>query len=256
MAPTSLPQLVSPAAIKSIASSGITHVALLSALAGWSISAALQLPSFPGQPVATQIELILLELEQLPTAVEFSAPEPQVLIMPHRAELAGQVFVDTLDWHAELDVELDADLLRRVVAAENAAAATPAAPIPTEATPLAKSQSQPPATPSPRRAEAPQPEDPSAAGAGQRVAPDLAGNRPPRYPDIARQRGWQGTVILQLTISIDGTVISVAVARSSGHPILDAEAVNAVRQWRGTPATLDGQPVGSIELLPIRFRLP
>ena len=122
MAPTSLPQLVSPAAIKSIASSGITHVALLSALAGWSISAALQLPSFPGQPVATQIELILLELEQLPTAVEFSAPEPQVLIMPHRAELAGQVFVDTLDWHTELDVELDADLLRRVVAAENAAA--------------------------------------------------------------------------------------------------------------------------------------
>lgn len=97
---------------------------------------------------------------------------------------------------------------------------------------------------------------PRDAGAGTREAPRFVNNRPPAYPETARQRRWQGTVYLRIRLDAVGTVVGVEVARSSGYPVLDAEAVNAVRQWRAEPARRDGRPVASEELLPVRFELP
>jgi protein TonB len=97
---------------------------------------------------------------------------------------------------------------------------------------------------------------PRDAGAGTREAPRFVNNRPPAYPETARHRRWQGTVYLRIRLDAVGTVVGVEVARSSGYPVLDAEAVNAVRQWRAEPARRDGQPVASEELLPVRFELP
>jgi protein TonB len=96
---------------------------------------------------------------------------------------------------------------------------------------------------------------PQTLGTNDRRPARMHNNRPPRYPDIARQNRWEGTVLLKLSIDAKGRVTSVAVARSSGVRILDAEAVTAVRQWQGEPATRGGVAIASEEYLPVRFRL-
>ena len=96
----------------------------------------------------------------------------------------------------------------------------------------------------------------SETGAGTREAPRFFNNRPPAYPETARQRRWQGTVFLRISLDDAGNVVRVEVARSSGYALLDAEAVSAVRQWKAEPARRDGQPIATEELLPVRFELP
>jgi len=93
------------------------------------------------------------------------------------------------------------------------------------------------------------------AGLDETLPPDFTGNRPPSYPAEAVRRGLEGTVLLRLHISAQGQVERVGVFESSGHELLDQEAVSAVRTWRGQPARRGGQNVSTVELLPIRFRL-
>jgi len=56
-------------------------------------------------------------------------------------------------------------------------------------------------------------------------------NMPPRYPREAAQRGQQGMVVLNVTVATDGTALSVQVAESSGYPLLDRAAQDAVTHW-------------------------
>ena len=69
------------------------------------------------------------------------------------------------------------------------------------------------------------------------------------YPREAIERGIEGDVIVLLTLTRNGGVAAVAVATGSGHPILDAAALAAVRGIDGL-STVQGQV-----LLPVRFRL-
>ena len=64
---------------------------------------------------------------------------------------------------------------------------------------------------------------------------------PPTIPIEAYRRGLHGTVHLRLRITADGQVSDVRVTRGSGHAILDAAAVRAVRRWRSEPVRRDGQ---------------
>jgi protein TonB len=57
-------------------------------------------------------------------------------------------------------------------------------------------------------------------------------NPPPDYPWHARRRGLEGTVAIAVSVDAAGMVEEAAVRRSSGHPILDAAALGAVRGWR------------------------
>jgi protein TonB len=63
----------------------------------------------------------------------------------------------------------------------------------------------------------------------------------PAYPPIARQAHASGTVVVQVTIDENGSVISARAV--SGHPLLQAVAVNAARNARFSPTKLSGQPV-------------
>ena len=95
---------------------------------------------------------------------------------------------------------------------------------------------------------------PAPASAGTTdTPPSFAGNRPPRYPELARRNRWEGTVVLRLRVEADGSLSSVTVHRSSGYPILDAEAVNAVRMWRAKPATQRGRPAAVDQLFEVWF---
>jgi len=63
----------------------------------------------------------------------------------------------------------------------------------------------------------------------------------PIYPEAAREYNIEGTVKLSAVIGTDGSVRSLVL--QSGHPLLVAAALNAVKQWRYEPMFLNGDPV-------------
>ncbi len=61
------------------------------------------------------------------------------------------------------------------------------------------------------------------------------------YPFFGRVFGREGTTELAFTVSADGTVRDVKVAKSSGSDGLDDAAVECVGKWHYRPAVKDGQ---------------
>lgn len=49
------------------------------------------------------------------------------------------------------------------------------------------------------------------------------------YPSFARQMGLQGTVVIRVTLSVDGAIMGMAVLNSSGQRTLDRAAESAIR---------------------------
>jgi protein TonB len=75
----------------------------------------------------------------------------------------------------------------------------------------------------------------------------------PRYPTQALRRGESGSVTVRAEIGADGVPTQVSVASSSGSRLLDRAAMDAVRRWRFTPATREGQPAPGTVVVPISF---
>lgn len=82
----------------------------------------------------------------------------------------------------------------------------------------------------------------------------LKTERPP-YPRRAREQGWHGRVIVRLEILPDGTVESGTIHQSSGHQLLDDNAIKAATQWTFKPAKNGGFPVATTVNIPIQFDL-
>lgn len=80
-------------------------------------------------------------------------------------------------------------------------------------------------------------------------------NPPPRYPSIARERHWQGEVLIRTRILADGTAGEVRLERSSGHEALDEAALDAVKGWRFVAAKEGDKAVDSWVIIPIDFKL-
>jgi TonB family protein len=58
----------------------------------------------------------------------------------------------------------------------------------------------------------------------------------PQYPFEARTRHITGSGLFRLTLDLStGSVVKVAVIKSTGNPILDNSALTAFRQWRWKP---------------------
>jgi protein TonB len=76
----------------------------------------------------------------------------------------------------------------------------------------------------------------------------------PKYTELARRTGVQGTVIVEAIIDEKGYVTNVRVLR--GLPMgLDRAAVDAIRQWRFKPATLNSKPVKVFYTLTVNFTI-
>jgi protein TonB len=75
----------------------------------------------------------------------------------------------------------------------------------------------------------------------------------PVYPAIAQSARVQGVVIIEATIGPNGAVQEAKVLRSI--PLLDAAALDAVRQWQFTPTLLNGVPVPVIMTVTVNFTL-
>ncbi len=80
-------------------------------------------------------------------------------------------------------------------------------------------------------------------------------NPRPWYPRMARRRGMEGRVTLEVTVSPDGRVTAIRVQHSSGFRLLDDAALETVKTWRFLPARRGGSPVSGTVVVPIRFRL-
>lgn len=77
----------------------------------------------------------------------------------------------------------------------------------------------------------------------------------PRYPLIARARGWQGTVDVGLSVLADGSVDSAALRRSSGYGVLDEAAIAVARRSRFAPPAASGLPAPLRGRIEYRFEL-
>ena len=77
---------------------------------------------------------------------------------------------------------------------------------------------------------------------GEMVAPVRIAKVDPVYPNAARIARMSGKVVVQAVIGLDGRVESTEILASTS-PLFDAAAMEAVRQWRYTPATMNGRPV-------------
>ena len=83
----------------------------------------------------------------------------------------------------------------------------------------------------------------------------LASNLPPIYPNLARKRGIEGTVVIIAGISPSGLVSSTKIKTSSGSNTLDTAAIRAIRDWHFTPATNNGSPITSEVEIPLTFKI-
>lgn len=76
----------------------------------------------------------------------------------------------------------------------------------------------------------------------------------PQYPPDARAQHIQGLVTLDVQIGGEGAVHNITVVE--GDPVLSEAAVQAVRQWKYRPYSVDGRPVEMQTRITIRFTLP
>lgn len=116
-------------------------------------------------------------------------------------------------------------------------------PVAPPASPVTVAVATPPAPPAP-------PAPPSVVKADDLGARMISGV-PPRYPMECRRKHEQGTVVLELTLNVDGGVATISIAQSSGSSRLDDAALQAVRKWRWAPTLRDGKPVmvrGEVEI--------
>lgn len=88
-----------------------------------------------------------------------------------------------------------------------------------------------------------------------RISVRMGNNPRPEYPRLAREAGWEGTVVLLVEVMPDGKTGTVALHQSSGYSVLDEAAVGAVQSWRFMPAMDGNFPIVSVVKLPVRFDL-
>jgi len=183
-----------------------------------------------------RVEAPQLRVRPRPQSVAPETPEPQLIPVPE--ELAADA--GPLSRLADPPARLDRGWLFRVPVARDpqpepvAAAAPLEAPLPVLVPAAASTRSAPVFRPAQVRADA---------------SPE------PEYPRAARRRGWQGLVRVRVHVSPAGRVVGVSLEESSGHQVLDAAALEAVRAWRFDPASRDDMVVADDLVVPVRFRI-
>ncbi len=81
-------------------------------------------------------------------------------------------------------------------------------------------------------------------------------NRFKQYPRAARQAHIQGVVMLHFIMDAEGKVTFFEVAKSSGRPVLDAEALALIQRAQPLPALPAGYPTRTLDaIVPIEFYL-
>jgi protein TonB len=92
------------------------------------------------------------------------------------------------------------------------------------------------------------------AGYGSTVSRLLARHR--EYPRIAAMRGWEGTVTMRLRVGATGRLLEAKVDSTSGHAVLDTQALDMVKRVAELPPPPEGLRGREFAVLvPVVFRL-
>ena len=75
----------------------------------------------------------------------------------------------------------------------------------------------------------------------------------PIYPELAVAAHVHGNVVPECLVNPQGAVTDVKLVR--GIPLLNASAMDAVRQWAYTPTLKDGVPVPVLLTVTVTFQL-
>lgn len=89
---------------------------------------------------------------------------------------------------------------------------------------------------------------------GQTELPKLLKMVPPAYPPDAKAAGVEGSVVLQLVITLEGAPVSMKVISSPSGDLAQA-AMDAAKNWKWVPAKLNGEAVEVISDVTINFTL-
>jgi len=76
---------------------------------------------------------------------------------------------------------------------------------------------------------------------------------PPAYPALAKNQHVSGNVLIDALIDANGRVTTMKIV--SGPTLLQPAAMDALKQWKYRPATLDGKPVPMHLTVTVQFRL-
>jgi TonB family protein len=98
-----------------------------------------------------------------------------------------------------------------------------------------------------------QPSAPAAPVGGDVNVARMISSVPPVYPPMAKTQHVSGDVRIDALIDANGRVSSMKVI--SGPSLLHQAAMDALKQWKYQPATLDGNPVSMHLTVTIQFRL-
>lgn len=94
-----------------------------------------------------------------------------------------------------------------------------------------------------------------AYGAGDLTKPVPIYAPDPEYSDAARKARYQGTVVLQALIGVDGMAHDIKVVQPLGLG-LDEKAIEALKLWKFTPAKKrNGQSIATLADVSVTFRL-
>ncbi|AQS39979.1 outer membrane transport energization protein TonB [Shewanella psychrophila] len=76
----------------------------------------------------------------------------------------------------------------------------------------------------------------------------------PRYPKLARKRGFEGTATIEVMFNHIGEQLSLTLINSSGFSLLDKAAITAVEQWQFTPPSPQTAFAYTVKV-PVKFAL-
>lgn len=77
-----------------------------------------------------------------------------------------------------------------------------------------------------------------------------------RYPPLARARGWEGVVLMELRLEANGDISRLQVRESSGYPLLDRAARQGLLRVARLPQAVAWLQGEAFELvLPVQYRL-
>ncbi len=97
--------------------------------------------------------------------------------------------------------------------------------------------------------------DLSSAAQIREARPRYRENPSPPYPLLARRKGYQGNVIFDVLIDINGRVADMKIFSSSGFAVLDTAARATVEKWRFDPGMKGNKKIEMWVKVPIRFQL-
>lgn len=80
-------------------------------------------------------------------------------------------------------------------------------------------------------------------------------NPHPPYPLIARKKGWQGNLTVNVLVNKNGLVDKINIKKSSGYKLLDEISIKTLRKWYFIPARSGSTNIKDQLIIPIRFVL-